>query len=140
MRQLQLMIGSSKSYSEGTNVSEDIEAPTLFWQPPPVRQVKVNVDGGFKHNNKGSFGAVIRDSNVLVLAACFGPIIVSSAIQAEAITMRQGLDLVRLAGFNICVVESDCRELISAVSKKVLPRPIEIYSLLKDIDIVLWSL
>jgi hypothetical protein len=75
---------------------------SIKWCVPSENKVKVNVDGSFhSDDHAGVVGAVIRDhtGGFLVASSSFIPNL-SSAGAAEALAMREGLDLAHLLGFN----------------------------------------
>nr|DAD26538.1 TPA_asm: hypothetical protein HUJ06_028006 [Nelumbo nucifera] len=76
---------------------------------------------------------VIRNHNGSCVAACYGLVFVASALHAEVIIAKQGLDLAKMAGLSLCVLESDYQELVNAIQKGFPEVPTTLKSLLKDI-------
>nr|DAD18952.1 TPA_asm: hypothetical protein HUJ06_020415 [Nelumbo nucifera] len=115
------------------SVSETNRSCNTFWVPPCAGVFKINVDRDFRQPSSGSCGVVIRDHTGFCVAACYGPVFVVSALQAEAIAVRQGLDLAKVVGLSFCVIESDCQEIVNAFQKGFSEVPTTVKSLLKDI-------
>ncbi|XP_051221615.1 uncharacterized protein [Lolium perenne] len=88
----------------------------LRWAKPVSRQIKVNVDGSFLHDDHtGAVGAILRDHDGLFIAAStlYIPNLASAAL-AEAMALREGLSLAHRIGCNNVIAESDSLETVEA--------------------------
>jgi hypothetical protein len=90
------------------------------WGPPPEGWVKLNTDAGFCHLiGQASTGIVVRDSNGSMLLSAWRSIRHGGgADQAEAEACLQGIRLVTEWIKQPVCVESDCANLIQAISQK----------------------
>jgi ribonuclease HI len=88
------------------------------WSKPLPRQVKVNVDASFFEDSRsGAVGAVLRDyQGQFIAASCKFIPHVNSAMMAEAMTMKEGLNLAISKGCNSVIAEGDSMETIQACS------------------------
>jgi ribonuclease HI len=88
------------------------------WQKPEPRVLKLNTDASFyADSSAGSAGAIIRDYEGSFVAASCRPLsYVASAMMAEAIAMKEGLELAQNLGCNRLIAESDSTETIEACS------------------------
>jgi ribonuclease HI len=88
------------------------------WQKPDPRVLKLNTDASFYADScAGSAGAIIRDYEGSFVAASCRPLsYVASATMAEAIAMKEGLELAQNLGCNRLIAESDSTETIEACS------------------------
>jgi ribonuclease HI len=86
------------------------------WTRPEPRVLKVNVDASFyADDDAGSAGAVIRDFEGRLVAACCVMLPdVSSVAMAEAHAMKELLTLAERLGCNRIIAESDSSETIEA--------------------------
>jgi hypothetical protein len=90
----------------------------LRWSKPVSRQIKVNVDCSFLHDDHtGAVGAILRDHDGLFIAAStlYIPNLTSAAL-AEAMALRAGLSLAHCIGCNNVIAESDSLEIVEACS------------------------
>jgi ribonuclease HI len=90
------------------------------WSKPEPRQVKLNVDAAFHIETRtGSVAAVLRDYKGNLLGAkCVFISHVASAVAAEALAMREGLNFAVSVGCNDVIAESDSVEVIDSCSGK----------------------
>nr|XP_051210869.1 uncharacterized protein LOC127328299 [Lolium perenne] len=88
----------------------------LRWSKPVPRQIKVNVDGSFLHDDHtGVVGAILRDHDGHFIAAStmYIPNLASVAV-GEAMALREGLSLAHHIGCNNVIAESDSLEIVEA--------------------------
>lgn len=80
--------------------------------------VKVNVDAGFKLNQKkSSSGVIIHDETGNILGACSRityPVL--SAFAADAIAVNHGLHFARDLGFLSIIIEGDSRSVFTKIN------------------------
>nr|GMC60315.1 uncharacterized protein LOC109159815 [Ipomoea batatas] len=82
-RQVESYCAAWKHVLEPSSVFCDNNADCI-WKPPPANKVKCNVDAAVFHDGVG-FGAVLRDSNGLFVAAIAGmPILAQSGLPNES--------------------------------------------------------
>jgi ribonuclease HI len=88
------------------------------WQRPEPRVLKLNTDASFYANSRaGLVGAIIQDFKGSFVAESWRPIShVASVAMAEAIALKEGLELVQNLGCNRLIAESDSVETIEACS------------------------
>jgi ribonuclease HI len=87
------------------------------WKIPEPRQLKLNVDASFHEDSKdGATHAVLWDYQGWFIAACsrFLPN-VASLMMAEALVMKDGLELISRLGCNSVKAESDSMAIIDAL-------------------------
>jgi ribonuclease HI len=86
------------------------------WSRPPPRITKVNVDGSFhSDSHTGSVGAILRDyEGKFVAASSIYLPNIASAAAAEALAMKEGLDLASRLGCNNIQIESDSLDTVEA--------------------------
>jgi hypothetical protein len=86
------------------------------WERPESRQLKLNVDASYYHEDDvGAMGAILHEYTMSFIAATRRPIShVFSVAMAEAMAMKEGLELPTSMGCNIIVAESDSSETIEA--------------------------
>jgi ribonuclease HI len=86
------------------------------WSKPGPMVLKLNVDDSFYMElGSGSIGAIIRDYEGAFMAGSCRPLShVASASMAEAIAMKEGLQLAQNISCNMIMVESDSIEIIDA--------------------------
>jgi hypothetical protein len=90
----------------------------MTWTKPRINFLKLNVDATFHADiQRGAIGAVLQDRHGVFLAAMsrFIPH-VSSAAMAEALAMRDGLEMANSRGRVSIEAESDCLEVIQYLS------------------------
>jgi ribonuclease HI len=87
------------------------------WKRPEPRQLKLNVDASFHEDSRaGATGAVIRDYKGRFLAACSKKLPnVASMTMAEAMAMKDGLELASRLGCNSIKAESNSTVIIDAL-------------------------
>jgi ribonuclease HI len=109
------------SYASSLKICNDIggQEPQC-WGPPPEGWVKLSTDAGFCHLiGQASTGIVVRDSNGSMLLSAWRSIRHGGgADQAEAEACLQGIRLVTEWIKQPVCVESDCANLIQAISQK----------------------
>ena len=68
----------------------------MHWRPPEVGSLKINVDGAYlRESNTGAMGAMLRDSNVIFMAASAHWMdSLGSALLAEVEAFRDGVRLI----------------------------------------------
>jgi ribonuclease HI len=79
------------------------------WSKPKPRHVKLNVDTSFHEDrHAGAAGAVLRDfeGNFIAASCVFIPHVTTPSM-AEAIAMREGLELANNMSYNRVQAESD---------------------------------
>ncbi|KAM1227152.1 hypothetical protein FF1_006386 [Malus domestica] len=115
------ILGCSKSctYCSITDASYSVEGGSGL-MPRVVREdwVRVNVDGATKLQVKGGgAGVVNRDARGAFMATttCFLPF-VSSALQAELLAIKHGVELAQQLGYQKVQVESDSSQAISIIN------------------------
>lgn len=87
------------------------------WKKPTDGKLMINVDASFDYNTgAGSTGAIIRDPTGGCIAAVhyFLPHVLD-APTAEAIALRNGLQLTLQTGFNRFIIQSDCMEVVTTM-------------------------
>jgi ribonuclease HI len=105
--------------SMAANIAHATKPPAATetkWKVPIPRYVKLNVDASF-HSTvcAGSIGAIIRDYKGRFLAASTSFILHTTTVSmAEALAMRDGLELAIKLGCNRLQAESDSTEVIEA--------------------------
>lgn len=88
--------------------------PSLIWNPPEVRLLKVNFDGASCSNpGPSGFGCVLRDANGQVMGVKGGPLGVIDAMHTETMGLLEGLKLARDKGAMGCLIEGDSYSVIS---------------------------
>jgi hypothetical protein len=82
------------------------------WQRPEPRVLKLNTDTSFYADSRaGLVGDIIRDfEESFVAASCRAIPHVASAAMAEAIAMKEGLELAQNLRCNRMIAESDSTE------------------------------
>jgi len=123
------------------SLSEDVgavpEVPTsgLCWVPPPTGVLKFNTDGSFLNTNfVAGFGIVVRD--------CFGRLVDGRAAAAkahspfaiEAIALSKACDMAVALSLDVCIFETDCRDLVLAVENNSFAAHWSCDALLSDIS------
>ncbi|XP_021748616.1 uncharacterized protein LOC110714415 [Chenopodium quinoa] len=89
-----------------------------YWSPPPSNAIKVNVDAHLMNGSGVQFGAVIRDSRGVLLAAAVKKIDANwSPDLAEAGAARYGFELARRLGYMEVILECDALTVARAVSE-----------------------
>ncbi|XP_062007057.1 uncharacterized protein LOC133724370 [Rosa rugosa] len=82
--------------------------------------IKVNVDGACDKNTTSSgAGVIIRDARGKFIAGSSRSCIAGSTIEVEAISLVNGLKLVKQLNLDNIVMESDSHELISAFGNHI---------------------
>ncbi|GAA0141552.1 hypothetical protein LIER_02672 [Lithospermum erythrorhizon] len=101
---------------------------------PSRGAIKINVDAGWKDTTKqGSVGVVARGDGGQFLAARFKHLpFLDSALVAEAIALREGMEMALRYNWHRVEVESDCRSLLMAINGKMTV-PLKIDVLVADI-------
>jgi hypothetical protein len=86
------------------------------WSKPKVRYTKLNVDAAFHEDRQaGAAGAVLRDINGQFIAAtCVFLPNVSTPMLAEALAMKEGLELANRMSLSRVQAESDSTDIIDA--------------------------
>jgi ribonuclease HI len=87
------------------------------WKIPEPRQLKLNVDASFHEDSKdGATHVILWDYQGRFIAACsrFLPN-VASLMMAEALVMKDGLELISRLGCNSVKAESDSMAIIDAL-------------------------
>ena len=103
--------------SNAAKVSNHHSAPPAKkWKKPNPRQVKLNVDASFYVDScAGAVGSVLRDyeGNFIAASTTYLSYVATPAM-AEALAMREGLELASRMGCNNIIAESDSIETIEA--------------------------
>uniref|UniRef100_A0ACD5TZV9 Uncharacterized protein n=1 Tax=Avena sativa TaxID=4498 RepID=A0ACD5TZV9_AVESA len=129
------MLGVGKNVDKKQKLS-----PPLSWRKPDAGAVKLNVDGSYNETSgEGGTGMILRDNTgaVLFLACRFLPLC-SSPLEAELQACLEGIQKARSWTDLPCVVESECKEVVSMLSMTLANRSHfahvvqEIKELLKD--------
>ena len=96
------------NYAKASKPPDPSAAPK--WIRPEPRQVKLNVDASFHVNaSAGAVGAILRDYKGHVIgASCKHYPHIASVAMAEALAMKEGLELACRLGCNSILAESDC--------------------------------
>nr|DAD30916.1 TPA_asm: hypothetical protein HUJ06_009767 [Nelumbo nucifera] len=90
----------------------------VFWQAPEQESYKVNTDASFLTSGNAGLGVIIRNFKGDVVAVfVFGPALSTSPIQAEALAILKGMEIVGELGLSKVVLESDCECLIKVLCK-----------------------
>ena len=116
------------------------EKPPPYWIPPPIGQLKLNVDAAcFSTSNRTGIGAVLRDNKGAVvvaftkrLASPFAPLV------AETTAVREGLRLMMANGLRAAYVETDCLVVSKAINNDISIPVID--SVISDINSLLLEL
>jgi ribonuclease HI len=105
------------------------------WQAPAVNTLKVNVDGAFlTEEGIGAVGAVARDSDGnFVMAISRRLPAVSSALAAEAVALREGVNLIHMVTTGPVVLETDSLELVHLWDRRATQRS-EFTSLFREVE------
>jgi hypothetical protein len=111
-----------------------VSPPKSRWSPPPVGTSCVNVDAAvFQSENLVGWGAVVRDHCGMVQFAGHGTMQGSLGPEAaEALAVRQAMEITRENGIQKIVLASDCLSLILKIQAP-LPDRSEVGSLVGDI-------
>ncbi|XP_057442323.1 uncharacterized protein LOC130734042 [Lotus japonicus] len=87
------------------------------WSPPPTNMVKCNSDGSFCDSNQRiGGGGIIRDHLGRWVVGCYSGEAGDSAFRAEAVAMRDVLQLAWEKGFRRVICDVDCAELASIIT------------------------
>ncbi|KAI8536539.1 hypothetical protein RHMOL_Rhmol10G0265200 [Rhododendron molle] len=87
------------------------------WLPPPSSVIKINCDGAFKSSRSlAAFGIIARDSGGSARTWRCGRTMVSSALSIEAWALRIACVMAVQENFQIVILESDCKNLVSCIS------------------------
>jgi ribonuclease HI len=108
---------SSRNYRQLTIIAgADSE---LRWARPKPRYIKFNVDASFHDDRKaGAAGAVLRDiDGHFIAASCYLIPHVSTPMLAEAIALREGLELATRLNLSRVQAESDSSDVINACNR-----------------------
>ncbi|GAA0167337.1 hypothetical protein LIER_22293 [Lithospermum erythrorhizon] len=90
------------------------------WHHPSVRWLKLNTGASwFKTDKRGAIGCVCRNESGNFLGARWVKLPrVASAIAAEAMALRLGLEFTYMTGWKRLGVESDSRQVIQMLTKR----------------------
>jgi ribonuclease HI len=90
------------------------EPRVLYWTRPDSHTYKINVDGAFFPNGSGAIGVIFRNRKGVALA---GRSRLSNNIEnastAEALGLKDGLQVAEVLGYIPVVLESDCLEIVN---------------------------
>ncbi|KAM0914022.1 hypothetical protein ACQ4PT_011738 [Festuca glaucescens] len=103
-----------KFCSNSSPTKRCVSPPKSHWSPPPVSTSCVNVDAAvFQSENLVGWGAVVRDHRGAVQLAGHGTVQGSLGPEAaEALAVRQTMEITRENGIRKIVLASDCLSLI----------------------------
>jgi ribonuclease HI len=91
------------------------EPRVLSWTRPDSHTYKINVDAAYFPNGSGAIGVILRNHKGVALAGrsrLFSNVL--NAATAEALALKDGLQLTEVLGCIPAVVESDCLEIVNA--------------------------
>ncbi|MQM20978.1 hypothetical protein Taro_054008 [Colocasia esculenta] len=116
-----------KHRGQGHVQSRTIIPTVIKWMHPPKGRLKLNVDGAFKPSAEDAGGGgILRDHNgECILAFAVNYKGTTSALDAEAYALRDGLMICRSKGFINIMVETDSLSLMQFVTGQV-PSPWEL--------------
>lgn len=84
------------------------------WLAPSGNSIKINTDAAFDANlNLGASAAVVRDSDGILLTGSFRKFPCSFPIVAEAVVLKEAIQLAEAIGGREIVVESDCANVVN---------------------------
>jgi ribonuclease HI len=109
----------------------------LKWSPPPSGEFLINVDAAlFEDLGRMSMGMVVRDHEGKCLAAASVPLQgFSSPELAEAMALRQAMEIANEKGFVNVIFASDCLSVIQRLNKPRTDRS-DVGLVLKDIKVL----
>ncbi|KAL6555157.1 hypothetical protein OROGR_006415 [Orobanche gracilis] len=109
---------------------------SLSWCPPMREQIKLNIDGSFMsmNGNRMGFGGVLRNDKGQWIIGLVGHSGGGSPFLAEALALLHGLKIAWSKGYRRIVCETDCVELVRAVTETDSERFIET---IKEIKLLL---
>lgn len=104
------------------------------WSLPPPSVIKFNCDGAFKSSRSlAAFGILPRDSGGSAQVWWCGKTIVSSTLSIEAWALRIACMVAVEKNFHNVVFESDCKNLVSNITKHNSQCPWKIEAIVQDI-------
>ncbi|KAJ1418531.1 Ribonuclease H-like superfamily [Sesbania bispinosa] len=123
---------ASSNRGQNTNLAPSGPRVGGCWKPPPQGLLKCNVDASWSSpSSQSSFVVLVRDANGSLLTGLAGKINASSPLVAEALGLRQAMNLAINMGWERVIFESDCLVLIDACRSGVSKA--EIIPILRDI-------
>lgn len=106
----------------------------LSWVPPPSHLIKFNCDGAFNPSRSfAAFGVIARVSGGSAHCWRVGRVPASSAIHIEAWALRIACATAMEMELSEAIFESDCLELVNAVTDSKNSGAWEISTLIEDI-------
>ncbi|XP_024190675.1 uncharacterized protein LOC112194687 [Rosa chinensis] len=113
----------------------------MVWSPASNATLTLNVDGAFLSQlTKGGLGGALRDSRGIVHAAYqIAAPFVSSALHAELLAIKVGLQLLSLHNFQSVCIQSDCLLVVQDINGNSTNHT-EYGTLIEDIQFMLQQL
>ncbi|CAN6562363.1 unnamed protein product [Malus baccata var. baccata] len=106
------------------------------WQKPKIGWVKCNFDGAWSRNDLRGMGWVARDfTGVLQTAGASREMYCHSALAAEAVAIRQALEVCGDNGFDNVIVQSDAKVIIQMIRRELM-HDYSLECILGDIEII----
>ncbi|XP_028954790.1 uncharacterized protein [Malus domestica] len=107
------------------------------WQKPGFRTIKINTDAAWcKDSLRVGVGWVAHDfAGVLPAAGASREMYYHSALAAEAVAIRQALEVCGDNGFDNVIVESDAKVIIQMIRKELM-HDYSLECILGDIEII----
>ncbi|OMO88162.1 hypothetical protein COLO4_20392 [Corchorus olitorius] len=119
---------------DGRTVSDDL------WQKPDEGWFKVNCDGAFCNNScVAGIGIVVRDSEGIVLESYGKCIKAGNALVAEAVAVKEAVQVTRHMGLEQVIIETDCSNIHSNIKSntvvdwRIKPLVLDIGHLLREL-------
>jgi hypothetical protein len=106
-----------------SNFQHSIKVNILRWDKPNCDYFKLNTDATFSPNNRASFGGLLRNHIGKMIFYYWGPIVVSSPLEAEFFAMLIGCRIYNMLGmdFSHLILENDNCTLIKAIHAENCP-------------------
>lgn len=112
---------NSQRLNRITSSSPHLRSTATVWRPPSRGRLKCNVDAAFCAKKKvAALAAILRDSNGFMVTGSALRIPCYSSRLAEALAIREGLQLARSCFCEEIILESDNLELVEACRSGVL--------------------